>query len=632
MTATIDHDVLILGAGLAGLRGAVEIARRTNGTADIGIVSKVQLMRAHSVCAEGGTAAVLRTDVGDSFELHAWDTVKGSDFLADQDVVERFVHASPKEILQLDHWGIPWTRDADGHIEQRPFGGHSYPRATLAADKTGFFEMQTLYDTLLKYKNFTRYDELFVTDILVDDGAFAGLVGIDATSGEIVAMRGKALLIASGGAGTLYGFTTYSQTVTGDGLAMAYRAGLPLEDMEFLQFHPTGLVPSGILMTEGCRGEGGYLRNANGERFMENYAPEKMELGPRDMISRAEMTEILEGRGFEGEDGFDYLHLDLTHLGAEKINTRLPLIREVAMKFKGVDPIKQPIPIRPVAHYSMGGIETDIDGATRVAGIWAAGEAACVSLHGANRLGSNSTAECLVWGGIAGAEIARGLDALPALRPLPADDVGSEATGKLDDLLSASKATRTSTSCAPQLRSAMDKHVGVYRTGEDLRRGARHDPGDPPALSQGAGHRQESDLQLEPLPRAGAREPGRPGRGHGHGRPGPGGVARRPRPARLHHPRRRELAQAHAGLEDGRRAAARRETGHHQHLEAGRTQVLEPKREDASHAAIHQDGHPNRLGLKGWVAGGRWGPDRYLYTLHRVTGLGLLLYFWCTSS
>jgi succinate dehydrogenase / fumarate reductase flavoprotein subunit len=426
----------------------------------------VQLMRAHSVCAEGGTAAMLRPDIGDSFELHAWDTIKGADFLADQDVVERFVHASPKEILQLDHWGIPWTRDEEGRISQRPFGGHSYPRATLAADKTGFFEMQTLYDTLLKYRNFSRYDELFITDILASGDGFAGLVGIDATSGETVTLRGKALLIASGGAGTLYGFTTYSQSVTGDGLAMAWRAGLPLEDMEFLQFHPTGLVPSGILMTEGCRGEGGYLRNANGDRFLENYAPEKMELGPRDVISRAEMTEILEGRGFAGEDGFDYLHLDLTHLGQERINTRLPLIREVAMKFKGVDPIKQPIPIRPVAHYSMGGIECDIDGATRIPGVWVAGEAACVSLHGANRLGSNSTAECLVWGAIAGEEISRAIDQLPALREIPAADI-SRATSRVSELLTRD-GNENLYELRTLLRSAMDKNVGVFRTGEGL--------------------------------------------------------------------------------------------------------------------------------------------------------------------
>src|SRR5512136_2193317 len=412
MTQHLTHDVLILGAGLAGLRAAVEISRRLDGKVDIGIVSKVQLMRAHSVCAEGGTAAVLRPEEGDSFDLHAWDSVKGSDFLADQDVVYRFVRAMPNEIMQLDHWGIPWTRDAQGRIDQRPFGGHSFPRATLAADKTGFFEMQTLYDTLLAYKCFTRYDEFFVTDILVEGGRFAGLVGIHAGSGETVVLRGKALLIATGGGGTLYGFTTYSQTVTGDGMAMAYRAGLPLEDMEFLQFHPTGLVPSGILMTEGCRGEGGYLRNSNGERFMERYAASKMELAPRDMVSRAEMTEILERRGFAGPEGLDYLNLDLTHLGAERINSRLPLIREVAIKFVGIDPISTPIPIRPVAHYSMGGIETDINGLTRLPNVWAAGEAACVSLHGANRLGSNSTAECLVWGGITGEEIVKALPKL----------------------------------------------------------------------------------------------------------------------------------------------------------------------------------------------------------------------------
>jgi succinate dehydrogenase / fumarate reductase flavoprotein subunit len=423
-------------------------------------------MRAHSVCAEGGTAAVLRTDEGDSPELHAWDTVKGSDFLADQDVVVRFVETSPKEILQLDHWGIPWTRDEFGRIDQRPFGGHSYPRATLAADKTGFFEMQTLYDTLLRFKAFTRYDELFITDIILSEGRFAGLCGIHAPSGEMVMLQAKALLVASGGAGTLYGFTTYSQSVTGDGLAMAYRAGLPLEDMEFIQFHPTGLVPSGILMTEGCRGEGGYLLNNRGERFMERYAPSKMELGPRDLVSRAEMTELLEGRGFEGPERLDYLHLDLRHLGAARINSRLPLVREVAIKFVGVDPIEEPIPIRPVAHYSMGGIETDIKGATRTPGIWAAGEAACVSLHGANRLGSNSTAECLVWGGITGGEIARSLDTLPA--PPPLSQENARAFQERLDGLFRRKGEENFYELRKDLRAIMDRSVGVFRTGGNL--------------------------------------------------------------------------------------------------------------------------------------------------------------------
>jgi succinate dehydrogenase / fumarate reductase flavoprotein subunit len=464
----VQHDVLILGAGLAGLRAAVEISRRLSGKVDIGIVSKVQLMRAHSVCAEGGTAAVLRTDEGDSLELHAWDTVKGSDFLADQDVVRRFVEQMPKEIWQLDHWGIPWTRDANGRIDQRPFGGHSYPRATLAADKTGFFEMQTLYDTLLKYRTFTRYDELFVTEIVVTDGRFGGLVGIHAPTGEPILLSGKALLIASGGGGTLYGFTTYSQTVTGDGMAMAFRAGLPLEDMEFLQFHPTGLVPSGILMTEGCRGEGGYLKNARGERFMSEYAASKMELAPRDMVSRAEMTEIEAGRGFPHPSGLEYLELDLTHLGADQINKRLPLIREVSIKFVDIDPITKAIPIRPVAHYSMGGIETDILGATRVPGIWAAGEAACVSLHGANRLGSNSTAECLVWGGIAGGEIARELARLPSAPAVPAGRL-SEAEARLREPLER-QGDEDLYLLRRELRATMDRDVGVFRTGEQLAR------------------------------------------------------------------------------------------------------------------------------------------------------------------
>ena len=466
MDRELKHDVVILGAGLAGLRAAVEISRRLEGKVDIGIVSKVQLMRAHSVCAEGGTAAVLRTDLGDSQELHAWDTVKGSDFLADQDVVRTFVETIPKEIRQLDHWGIPWTRDAEGYIAQRPFGGHSYPRATLAADKTGFFEMQTLYDQLLRYQCFKRYDELFITDIVIEDGKFMALIGNHAPSGETVVLQAKALLIASGGAGTLYGFTTYSETVTGDGLAMAYRAGLPLEDMEFLQFHPTGLVPSGILMTEGCRGEGGYLKNNTGERFMERYAPSKMELAPRDMVSRAEMTELLEGRGFPGPEGKDYLHLDLTHLGAHIINTRLPLIREVCIKFVGIDPIDQPIPIRPVAHYSMGGIETDINGLTRVRNIWAAGEAACVSLHGANRLGSNSTAECLVWGGITGEEIAKALPTLATASRL-SDSAWTTHQTWMKSIVGR-QGTESLYELRRELRTLMDKYVGVFRKGEEL--------------------------------------------------------------------------------------------------------------------------------------------------------------------
>lgn len=469
MAREITHDLIILGAGLAGLRAAVEASYVSKGAIDIGLVAKNQLMRAHSVAAEGGTAAVMREDDGDSLELHAWDTVKGADFLADQDVVELFVRETPKEILQLDHWGIPWTRRSDGRIDQRPFGGHSYPRAVLAADKTGFFEMQTLYDTLLKYANFKRYDEWFATSILVKDGQFCGLTTFDMATGEFVVFRGKALIIATGGAGTLFGFTTYSHTVTGDGLAIAYRAGIPLEDFEFLQFHPTGLIPSGILITEACRGEGGYLRNSKGDRFMEKYAAEKMELAPRDVISRSEITEILEGRGYQGPKGLDYMNLDLTHLGEQKINDRLPLIRELCMKFVDIDPVTMPIPIRPVAHYSMGGIETDIMGATAVPGIWAAGESMCSSLHGANRLGSNSTAECLVWGKITGAEVVKYMQKEKNLPTVPQDAVKAEYNRIFIDLLQ-KEGSENPYELKTILRELMDKYLGVYRTGANMQK------------------------------------------------------------------------------------------------------------------------------------------------------------------
>ncbi len=472
MVEVLRHDLLILGAGLAGLRAAVEASRITEGRIDIGLISKVQVMRAHSVCAEGGTAAVLRPEEGDSFDLHAWDTVKGSDFLADQDVVFRFVEFMPKELIQLDHWGLPWSRRSDGRINQRPFGGHSFPRATFAEDKTGFFEMQTLYDTLLKYTNWRRYEEWFATSILVDDGKFRGLTAIEMATGKFYLLEAKALIIATGGAGTLFGFTTYSQTVTGDGLALAYRAGIPLQDMEFLQFHPTGLVPSGILMTEACRGEGGYLLNNKGERFMEGYAPERMELAPRDVVSRAMMTEIEQGRGFKGPGGLDYLHLDLRHLGRERILERLPLIREVTMHFLGLDPIEEPIPVRPVAHYSMGGIEADINGKTRVEGIWVAGEAACTGLHGANRLGTNSTAECLAWGAITGREAVRYVEEAGDVPRAPEDHVKEEERRIFEDLMGRD-GKENLYQLRQELRETMIEAAGVFRTGDGLKEGLK---------------------------------------------------------------------------------------------------------------------------------------------------------------
>ena len=462
---TRSHDIIILGSGLAGLRAAVEVARSSD--ADVAIVSKVQLMRSHSVCAEGGTAAVMQPEDGDSLELHAWDTVKGSDFLADQDVVWRFVHTMPQEILLLEHWGIPWSRQPNGRINQRPFGGHTYNRAVFAADKTGFFEMQALYDALQGYATVARYDECLATSIIIEDGEFRGLTVWDLSSGEFFLMRGKALVIATGGYCRMYGFTTYSLTATGDGLALAYRAGLPIKDLEFVQFHPTGLVPSGILITEGARGEGGYLIDNQGERFLSRYAPSMMEIAPRDIVSRSMITEIEAGRGYEGPDGLDYMHLDLRHLGAEKIYERLPMIRELAMKFNFIDPVFEPIPTRPVAHYCMGGIHTDIDGATPIPGIWAAGEAACVSLHGANRLGTNSTAECLAWGSITGAEAAKFAAKQRSLPPTPSASRFSEEEARIFGRFPAQGEVDLY-QARRELRQTMDKQVPVFRTGPEL--------------------------------------------------------------------------------------------------------------------------------------------------------------------
>jgi succinate dehydrogenase / fumarate reductase flavoprotein subunit len=401
MVDTIEHDLLIVGSGLAGLRAAIQAAK-TSSNIKIAVISKLQVMRSHSVSAEGGTAAVLFPEEGDSIESHVYDTVKGSDFLGDQDVIEKLVYEMPSEIYQLEHWGMPWSRREDGKIGQRNFGGYSYPRATFAQDKVGFYEMQTLYDTCQKFDNIEFYNEWFTTSIIHDGQKFCGITAIELSSGTFYTIKGKALIIATGGAGRLYSYSTYALSSTPDGLDMAYRAGMALKDMEFVQFHPTGILPSGILITEGARGEGGYLLNKDGDRFMKKYAPSKLELASRDVVSRAMMTEINEGRGFKHETGVDCLKLDLRHLGNELIIKKLPAIREISLKFSGIDPAKEPIDVRPVSHYMMGGIHTNIDGATEIQGIWAAGEAACNSVHGANRLGANSTAECLVWGKITG--------------------------------------------------------------------------------------------------------------------------------------------------------------------------------------------------------------------------------------
>ena len=401
MVESLDYDLIICGSGLAGLRAAIAAAQK-NSKLKIAIVSKVQAMRSHSVSAEGGTAAVLFEDEGDTIESHIYDTVKGSDFLADQDVAERLCNEMPKQIYQLERWGMPWSRRKDGRIDQRGFGGYSYSRATYASDKVGFFEMQTLYDTCQKYDNIEYLNEWFVTSIVHDGQRFMGVTAIELSSGTFYQIKGKALIIATGGAGRLYSFSTYSYSSTPDGLDMAFRAGLALKDMEFVQFHPTGILPSGILITEGARGEGAYLLNNQNERFMKKYAPSKMELAPRDIVCRSMMIEINEGRGFKHETGVDCMKLDLRHIGDETIKEKLGGIREISIKFSDVDPADEILDVRPVCHYMMGGIHSNIDGATELRGVWAAGEAACNSVHGSNRLGANSTSECIVWGNITG--------------------------------------------------------------------------------------------------------------------------------------------------------------------------------------------------------------------------------------
>jgi succinate dehydrogenase / fumarate reductase flavoprotein subunit len=394
-----------MGSGLAGLRAAIS-ASSVNKSLSVAVISKVQVMRSHSVSAEGGTAAVLFEEEGDNRESHIYDTIRGSDFLADQDVAERLVSEVPYEIYQLDHWGMPWSRRSDGRIDQRKFGGYSFPRATYAQDKVGFYEMQTLYDTCLKHENIHFLNEWFCTSILSDGSSFRGFTAIEMKTGQFVIIKSLAGIICTGGAGRIYGFSTYAHSSTPDGLDMAYRKGLALKDMEFVQFHPSGILPSGILITEGARGEGGYLVNNQGERFMKRYAPEKLELAPRDVVSRAMIREIQEGRGFKHETGIDCLKLDLSHLGAERVKEKLAGIREIGIKFSGIDVINEPIEVRPVCHYMMGGIHTNIEGETELNGLWCAGEAACNSTHGANRLGANSTSECLVWGNITGKQAA----------------------------------------------------------------------------------------------------------------------------------------------------------------------------------------------------------------------------------
>ena len=466
MVEVVRHDVVIVGGGGAGLRAAIA-ACEVDPAASVALVSKVYPMRSHTVSAEGGAAAVPPGAVDDSLEKHAYDTVKGSDFLGDQDVIQYFVEEAPKELTRLEHWGCPWSRNADGTVATRPFGGMQTPRTWFATDKVGFHMLHTLFQHSLRFERIVRYDEHFVTKLLVDGGQCRGVAALDVRSGAVRAILGRAVILTTGGAGKVWPFTTNGNIKTGDGMALAYREGVPLKDMEFVQYHPTGLPGTGILITEASRGEGGYLINSEGERFLttRDYGVgTKAELGPRDMISRAIIQEIEAGRGIKlpGKIG-QYAHLDLRHLGKEKLEARLPFVLELSRTYAGVDPVTQPIPIRPVLHYMMGGVDVDIDGATSVGGLYAAGETACVSLNGANRLGSNSLTECLVFGARAGQHAVRAAKQSSAgSEPALVEQAKAEAA-RLDGIRGRKRGGETVAGVRQALNHAMEEGTGVYR-------------------------------------------------------------------------------------------------------------------------------------------------------------------------
>ena len=468
MVEVYRHDVIVVGGGGAGIRAAIA-AVEADPKVSVAMVSKVYPMRSHTVSAEGGAAAYVPGS-DDSLEKHFYDTVKGSDFLADQDCADYFVEHATEELTRLEHWGCPWSRNEDGTVATRPFGGMTVPRTWYAADKVGFHMLHSLFQHSMRFDRIIRYDENFVTKLLVDDGVCRGVVAIDIRSGAMRLFLGRAVIVATGGAGKCFPFTTNGTIKTGDGMALAYRAGVGLKDMEFVQYHPTGLPGTGILITEASRGEGGYVINADGERFLvtRDYGVgQKAELGPRDMISRAEILEIEAGRGVKGPYG-DHVLLDLRHLGEAKIMAKLPFVRELACTYIGVDPVHAPIPIRPVLHYMMGGVDTDVRGATPIPGLYAAGETACVSMNGANRLGSNSLTECLVFGARAGVEAvayAKGAsDGNEARLRAEAETEGA----RIDNLRGRKKGGERIAQIRREMQLSMERGCGVYRNQESM--------------------------------------------------------------------------------------------------------------------------------------------------------------------
>jgi fumarate reductase flavoprotein subunit len=478
MAATRMHDVLIVGGGGAGLRAAIALAQDSPDLS-VAVISKVYPMRSHTVSAEGGAAAVIKSN--DSIDEHAYDTISGSDWLADQDAVEVLVTEGSREMIQLEHWGCPWSREPTGEVAVRPFGGMNIERTWFAADKTGFHMLHTLFQTTLQFPSVVRYDEWFVTSLVVEDGRCVGLTAMEMRTGELHAIGAKAVIMCTGGAGRIYLFTTNGSIKTGDGMALAYRAGVPLKDMEFVQYHPTGLPRTGILITEAARGEGGILVNKDGYRYLEDYDlgkpldvrdpdhPQKrtMELGPRDRLSQAFVHEQEKGRVIEGEYG-DYVHLDLRHLGAETIDRKIPMVRELALRYVGIDPVREPIPVRTVVHYMMGGIHTDIEGATPLPGLYAAGECACVSVNGANRLGSNSLTELLVFG----ARAARSAADFARSQPAGGDVLESQAEAEQRRIaarfLDKAGGDETVAGLRAELNETLERGAGIFRDESSL--------------------------------------------------------------------------------------------------------------------------------------------------------------------
>jgi fumarate reductase flavoprotein subunit len=470
----IAKDVVIIGAGGAGLRAAIAVAEADRNLS-IALTSKVYPMRSHTVAAEGGAAAVIKDN--DSLENHFNDTVTGGDWLCDQDAVELFINEAPNELIRMEHWGCPWSREPSGHVAVRPFGGMKVERTWYAADKTGFHMLHTLFQTSLKYPSIERLDEYYATDLIVDEGCCRGVVAIEMRSGQVRMLTAKAVIIATGGAGRIFPFTTNGAINTGDGMAMAYRAGVPLKDMEFIQYHPTGLPRTGILITEGARGEGGILVDKDGYRYLQDYGlgppdpwPRKkaMELGPRDRLSQAFWHQQRAGKTIATPDG-DVVHLDIRHLGEKKINERLPMVRELASSYMGIDPVHEPIPVQPVVHYMMGGIHTDINAATPLAGLFAAGECACVSINGANRLGSNSLTETLVFGARAGRS------AVEYIRsgsrdsdPVGVEKQAEEARSRITALFQKVDGKETVTGLRKEMNGTMESGAGIFRDEKSL--------------------------------------------------------------------------------------------------------------------------------------------------------------------